>query len=630
MDIARLFNEVSVVSKDKVKKLLIDESLEDCTLKSDYDASFFIYLINSACQQAENKDADFCKKLQKILICAIKCCPEEKSFHYYLGLTYIDLDKPKEAIRAFDDAIRFDEQYADAHFSKASTIAHLGELHLSHGNFDQAQKEFIEAIKCYNSAIESNRNNYEYYLHQGKAFSNLKEYDKAVEAYENSIKLKETADAYTCIGNAIVAISLKSKDTSMGFNQDIIELAEEKSIIKCYTQAIELDKSYVYPYYNMGVFLRKLHKLNDAIIWYEKALEKAKNTNFHCEVIYADIAKIYFFLGDKQKAIDYYSKAIDANEKNDIHYFHKAVIHEELSEYEDALCCYDMAIKLDSTHSKYYECRGNILYKLKKYSDALACYKEALKLESDNGYTLNHIGCTLVNLNKHEEAIKYYDQAIEVNPRASFYSNKCDALMDIATITVDNINQAIECCNKAIEIDSDYILAYACRYLCYAKLEEQKKAAKDSAKILELYNNENVIKRFSEGNINFVKSVLESAKLSSSTTVTVDICDKCDVDTQTYDDVIRYEDHIACNHYHQLPNEILLGIQMQINGLIEESKRHGKDIEYMQEQIDEKAIDTKSDYLELKFLLVTEEKRGQAHLTGEILNEHNNNFKEEL
>jgi tetratricopeptide (TPR) repeat protein len=88
------------------------------------------------------------------------------------------------------------------------------------------------------------------------------------------------------------------------------------------------------------------------------------------------------------------------------------------------------------------------LLKKKRYQKAITCFEKAIEINQDKE-TIGSIGVTLIDYERYEEALKYFERYIEKDPNdARGWGGKGLAL--------SNLNQneeAINCCKKALEID---------------------------------------------------------------------------------------------------------------------------------------------------------------------------------
>ena len=119
------------------------------------------------------------------------------------------------------------------------------------------------------------------------------EIDDAIKNYKLSIEYYPTAKAHTFLG---WAYSLHSK--------------YEKAVEEC-EFAIELDPDYGNPYNDIGSYLIKLDRIDEAISWLEKAIEAVDYEPRYYP--YFNLGRIYEKRGDWFTARKYYEDALKIN-----------------------------------------------------------------------------------------------------------------------------------------------------------------------------------------------------------------------------------------------------------------------------------------------------------------------------
>ncbi|WP_304132148.1 tetratricopeptide repeat protein [Ignavibacterium album] len=116
---------------------------------------------------------------------------------------------------------------------------------------------------------------------------------EAIKAYRKSLQYYPTAKTHTYLG---WALSLEKKF--------------EEAIEECKI-AIELDPDYGNPYNDIGTYLLALNKYDDAVYWFQKALDvKDYSTRY---IPYYHLGKIYELRGSYFTALKYYSDSLELN-----------------------------------------------------------------------------------------------------------------------------------------------------------------------------------------------------------------------------------------------------------------------------------------------------------------------------
>jgi len=146
-------------------------------------------------------------------------------------------------------------------------------------------KRFMEAKNKISLASEYFKKAYDLHLNG--------EIDDAIKNYKLSIEYYPTAKAHTYLG---WAYSLQSK--------------YEKAIKECEI-AVELDPDFGNPYNDIGSYLIKLERFDEAISWLEKAIDAADYEPRYYP--YYNLGRIYEKKGDWFTAMKYYEDALNIN-----------------------------------------------------------------------------------------------------------------------------------------------------------------------------------------------------------------------------------------------------------------------------------------------------------------------------
>ena len=141
---------------------------------------------------------------------------------------------------------------------------------------DESRKEL--ATRFFEQALEHQKN---------------KELDEAVELYKKSIEAYPTAEAYTFLGWTY---------SWMGRIDD--------AIAEC-QKAIEVDPTFGNPYNDIGSYLLTKGQLDEAIPWFERALQAPRYESY-CYP-HMNLGRVYEAKRDWLRAKDEYRKAVAEN-----------------------------------------------------------------------------------------------------------------------------------------------------------------------------------------------------------------------------------------------------------------------------------------------------------------------------
>lgn len=237
-----------------------------------------------------------------------------------------------------------------------------GDDHKLKGNELYKQKKFEEALQEYEAAIKVNPTDIMYYYNKAAVYLEMKDNEKAVEtcvhALENRYNFK--AD-YTQVAKVYNRLAIAY--TNMKQYDKAIE-AYEKSLVEDNCRSTrnalkELER-------------RKEREEREAYIDPEKAEEHKNKGNE------------FFKNNDFPKAKEQYDEAIKRNPSDAKLYSNRAATLTKLLEYPSALEDVKKAIELDPTFVKAYIRKGHLHFFMKDYNQALQAYTKGLELDPNN------------------------------------------------------------------------------------------------------------------------------------------------------------------------------------------------------------------------------------------------------
>ncbi|MCV3217063.1 tetratricopeptide repeat protein, partial [Plectonema radiosum NIES-515] len=204
-----------------------------------------------------------------------------------------------------------------------------------------------------------------------------------------------------------------------------------KDAIASYDKALEFKPDYDTAWYNRGIALRNLGRLEEAIASYDKALEfkPDKDEAWYNRGIALDN------LGRLEEAIASYDKALEFKPDYHTAWNNRGNALDNLGRYEDAIASYDKALEFKPDDDTAWYNRGIALGNLGRYEDAIASYDKALEFKPDDDTAWNNRGFALDNLGRYEDAIASYDKALEFKPdKDEAWNNRGIALRNLGRL----------------------------------------------------------------------------------------------------------------------------------------------------------------------------------------------------
>lgn len=246
------------------------------------------------------------------------------------------------------------------------------------GNTHYKAKEFDEAIKMYEKAIELLPNEVTYYNNLAAVKMEQKDFDGCIATCKKGIEMgrqvkadfKIVAKSFARIGNAY---------SKMGKLAEAIR-AYEDSLMEDRTEAVQ----------------RELKKA--------QALKKKEDEEAYLSPELAEAARQegneLFKAGKYAEALEKYSDAMKRNPKDHVPYSNRAACYQKLMEWQLALKDVDTCVTMDPTFIKGWSRKASIHSFLKEFHKALDAYNKILELEPENADAKQQIEQVLWEVNQ--------------------------------------------------------------------------------------------------------------------------------------------------------------------------------------------------------------------------------------
>ncbi|HEY5122238.1 MAG TPA: tetratricopeptide repeat protein [Ignavibacteria bacterium] len=206
-------------------------------------------------------------------------------------------------------------------------------------------------------------------------------------------------------------------------------------------------------------------------------------------------AWFYDIENDKEKAIEYYTKAINKNKSFWQAYVNRGITYFDLKDYDNSLTDYNTVLKLKPDIKKewkdvfwlYYEI-GRTNYMKGDFQSAIINYTTSIETAKENSiicYLYLFRGYCYQENRNYEKAIEDFSKAIEYNPNIDnifqIYYKRGDCYYKYK-----NYQLALMDFSKSIELKSDFLDAILYRGKANRKLKNYDDAIFDFTKAIEL------------------------------------------------------------------------------------------------------------------------------------------------
>jgi tetratricopeptide (TPR) repeat protein len=330
--------------------------------------------------------------------------PRDKRWPYLLGHLYNDSSKVAEAIVAFEAALALDA-------SDAPTLYSLGEVYLQHGDFDKAQKMYLQ--------LQSNAGMRAAALTGlGKVALAKREYKEAVGYLEEALKLspgstrlrQPLAMAYRGLGDRVNAEQNLRQYTANGAEPGVVDpladalgakVAASRSLLRrgqrfgnagrfdlaepAFRAAVQADPSNAEAIANLGISLANLGRIDEA----QQRLTESLALDDTSVFAHLNFGVILDRQGLDQRAIAQYSEALSRDPTNLQARVYLADVKMRLGLAEDAIKLYRTAADQmpDSSRMQLSLAMANI--KAGHYNEARKVLEAALQAKPANPEIIN-------------------------------------------------------------------------------------------------------------------------------------------------------------------------------------------------------------------------------------------------
>ncbi|KAJ8675647.1 hypothetical protein QAD02_011433 [Eretmocerus hayati] len=253
------------------------------------------------------------------------------------------------------------------------------------GNNAYKQKNFEEALKHYNKAVELDPVEITYYLNIAAVYFEQKEYEKCIAQCEKAIEIgrenradfKIIAKAFTRIGNSYKKMN-NLKQAKVYYEKSMSEhrTPEIKTLLSDIEKRIKEEerKAYIDPV-----------KAEE-----EKELGNQK-----------------FKEGDYAAAVKHYSEAILRNPDDPKYYSNRAACYTKLAAFDLGLKDCEKCVEIDPKFIKGWIRKGKILQGMQQQSKAISAYQRALDLDPTNAEAIEgYRSCSVAASSNPEEVRK--------------------------------------------------------------------------------------------------------------------------------------------------------------------------------------------------------------------------------
>lgn len=333
-----------------------------------------------ASQEPNNKKGH--QNALKLYATVLRLQPNYAPAYFRMGLTYSSLGKTKAAINAYRQAIKYDPAYVKAHFNlglKLITAKQWAEAaqqfewmlqrdpqhaksYFSLGRIAKAKKEYIAALKHYQTAISLRKGDYpEAVVNMGLIHFNQHQFDQAIIAFNDAIRLQPN------YAKAWYQLGLTQFQKGM--------MSEAKTSLH---SAIKSDSGSYKAWAALGDIYARENRLDDAVHAYQQAL-LIRSDYQSAQLALADI---YHQQQRNTEALSLYKVLLDRYPNYGVAWAKVGVVYEAMSLHAKAESSLKRAIELNPQDNESKRVLAKLMLSLKQPRKAVELLASAVERES--------------------------------------------------------------------------------------------------------------------------------------------------------------------------------------------------------------------------------------------------------
>ncbi len=281
------------------------------------------------------------------------------------------------------------------------------------------KKMYHEAIELYKKALELDNTSYDSWFKLGIIYIIIKEYNQAMEAIFEALKLKqinpssgEIKNIPTEIGSVLTKMKKEIWDTKY-----FDSLNEEYKILFIVIGAFE-NTNFV--------------DINKEEFWELKATNSLKNENY-------------------QFAIIEFKQALKINPKNAKNWQSLGNTYFFVSDFIEAIKSYNQSLEIEPENTSVLSSLGSSYSFLNKFDKAIITYLKLLEIEPQNKIFLSNLGSAYFQNKDYTKSIEINQKLLEIEPKNSSILWK----IGHAYIINNEIEKGNELINKAIKFENE-------------------------------------------------------------------------------------------------------------------------------------------------------------------------------
>lgn len=388
---------------------------------------------------------------------AIEVNPCNASWLYNLGLTLEALEDYSGACDAFQDAV-------DIEATDIETLNRLGVNLTRIGQYAESL-ECFEKIEKIDPAYEAS------YCNRIITYSEFGQHDEAELMFYMAQQIK--TDCPLCFFN--IASSFYSR-------------GQYDQAIDCWQQTLRIDPLYPQAHGHIGDAFWAKGDLESAKKHYQQEVELAGDGETNL-----DLGEVLLELGDFEEAEKKFRAVIKKTPDSPAGFFCMGELAEKRDDLHTAECCYRKTLSLDGKYRGANARLAKVLFRSGNKAEGMEHLQTELKANRDDPLALQDVGELLIEAHMTDKAHKVLSQLVEMNPHDAHARHN----LAVSCFLMDNMDEGIVHCRKALKLNPHYSLALYNLALAYMRNGQLSRAKRYIAQAVKMNPDDESIQRLS-------------------------------------------------------------------------------------------------------------------------------------
>jgi len=367
--------------------------------------------------------------------------PNEAEAHWLVGQIHAERREWAQAATAYRQALQLDPEHVDAHGGLAKALEQLGQK-------EEANAEYQWVLEVRRRGTEGKPQDPAMAQDElGYAYLNMGQYDLAVGAFEDALRLEPDNASYRRHLGSAYYWQGKTDETTPSTQLDLAIVQYEKA------RSLAPDDSLLLTV--LGGSYQEAGRAEEALRAFEEAVESAPCDSSALLLL----ASQYSGLGRQADAEAAFQRLVQLDPRPSVGWQYLGTTAFMREDYEAAANAYRAAVAADPRSADVHYGLGTSLLSLGDYAGAEEAYRQAKALAPGDVSVLAAWADSLAKLGRTDEAIAAYGQAVRLAPDDFLNWLSLGSLYEQA----ERWEDAVTAYDRAAELSPDDALVHAAR-----------------------------------------------------------------------------------------------------------------------------------------------------------------------